>query len=159
MSAAQTAQTCQTVKNKSILKHLTTQKIVSPSQNSSNLPVTLRGLEHCLTENWQCASQTGADKNCDNLVLDNPVDKTINKTADDDTEIVHLHRKSADECALMIFIGNRHHKALWDSGAGKCVISFNCYQSISTKYKTELYPSRIKNKICQWHFYYQQGKG
>ena len=61
VSAAQTAQTCQNVKNKSILKHLTTQKLVSPSQNSSNLPVTLRGPEHCLTENRQHASQTGAD--------------------------------------------------------------------------------------------------
>ena len=77
MSAVQTAQACQTVKNKSILKHLTTQKLVSPSPNSSNLLITLRGPEHCLTENGQHASQTVADKNCDNLVLDNPVDRTV----------------------------------------------------------------------------------
>ena len=110
-----------------------TKKLVSPSQSSSNLSVTLRGPEHCLTENSQHASQTVADKNCDNLVLDNPVHKTVNNTANDDTEIVHLHRKSADECALLVLIGNIHHKALWDSGAGKCVISFDCYKSIPTK--------------------------
>ena len=100
------------------------------------MPVTLRGPEHCLNGNRQHASQTGAYKYCDNLVLDNPVDKSVNNTVNDDTEIVHLHRKYADECALMVFMGNRHHKALWDSGADKCVMSFNCYQSIPTKYKT-----------------------
>ena len=100
MSAAQTAQTCQIVRNKSILRHLTTQKtrnlisleqnqiflgterlsslmnikqnekstfiyqkLVSPSQNSSNFPVTLRGPEHCLTESRSHASQAVADKN------------------------------------------------------------------------------------------------
>ena len=69
--------------------------------------------------------QTVAGKNCDNLVLDNPVDKSVNNTANDDTEIVHLNRISPDECALMVLIGNRLHKALWESGAGKCV--FSCY--------------------------------
>ena len=123
MSAAQTAQMCQIMRNKSILKHLRTQKLDSPSQSSSNLPVTLRGSECCLTENRLHASQTVADKNWDNLVLDNSVGKTVNNTANDDTEIVHLHTKSADECALMVLLGNRHQKALWDSGAGKCVIS------------------------------------
>ena len=92
------------------------------------------------------------------IVLDNPVDKTVNNTTNDDTEIVHLNRKSTDECALMVLIGNRHHKALWDSGAGKCVISFDCYQSIPTKYKTELYPSRIKIKAANGTFIYQQGR-
>ena len=99
MNAAQTAQTCQTVRNKSILKHLKTKKkLDSPSQSSSDLPVTLRGPEHCLTENRLYASQTVANKNFDNLVLDNPVDNTANY----DTEIVHLHRKSAEESTLMV---------------------------------------------------------
>ena len=34
-------------KNKSILKHLTIQKTSFSLSNSSNLPVTLRGPEHC----------------------------------------------------------------------------------------------------------------
>ena len=62
-------------------------------------------------------------------MLHNPVDKSVNKTANDDTVILHLHRKTADECALKWF-----SKALWDSGAGKCVISFDWYQNIPTKY-------------------------
>ena len=97
-------------------------------------------------------------KNCDNLVLDRTVDKSVNNTVNDDTEIVHLHRKSADECALMVLVGNRHHKALWDSGAGKCVISFNCYQSTPTKYKTELNPSRIKIKAASGTFITNKGE-
>ena len=52
----------------------------------------------------------------------------------------------------MVLIGNRQHKALWDSGAGKCVISFNYYQSIPTKYKTELYLSSIKIKDANGTF-------
>ena len=91
-------------------------------------------------------------------MLDNPVDKTVNDTANYDTEIVHLHRKSADECTLMVLLGNRHHKALWDSGAGKCVMSFNYYQNIPTKYKTELYPSRIKIKAANGTFITNKGE-
>ena len=87
------------------------------------MPITLRGPEHYLTENRQHASQTVADINSNDLVLDNPVDMAVNNTANDDTEIVHLHRKSIHKCALMDLIGNRHQKALWDSGAGKYVIS------------------------------------
>ena len=116
------------------------------------MPVTLRGPEHCLTENRPHASQTVAGKNFDNLVLDNPVDKTVNNTANDDTEIIHLHKKSADECALMVLLGNRHHRALSGLGAGKCVISFDSYKSIPTKYKTQLYPSSIKIKAANGTF-------
>ena len=97
------------------------------------MPVILRGPEHCSTKNRQHASQTIADKKCDDLVLDKPVDKPVNNTANDDTDTVHLNRKSADQCALMVLIGNTHHKAWWDSGAGKCVISFDCYQSFPKK--------------------------
>ena len=39
-----------------------TKKLNSPSQSSSNLPVTLRGPVHCLNENRPHASQTVADK-------------------------------------------------------------------------------------------------
>ena len=87
-----------------------------------------------------------------------PIGRTVYNTANDDTEIVHLNRKSADECALKILIGNRHHKALWESGAGKCVISFDCYRSIPTKYKTELYPSRIKIKAASGIFITNKGE-
>ena len=38
------------------------------------------------------------------------------------TEIVHIGTK--DDCSILIKIGERNYKALWDSGAGKCVISY-----------------------------------
>ena len=92
-------------------------------------------------------------------MLANPVDKTVHNTANDDNETVHPHRKFADECALMVLIGIRHHKALWDSGAGKCVISFDCCQSITSKYKAELYPSSIKVKAANGTFITNKGEG
>ena len=64
----------------------------------------------------------------------------------EEADFVHVNRKSGDECTLMLLIGNRHHKALWDTGAGKCVMSYECYQSIPQKYKTELSDSRIRIK-------------
>ena len=33
-----------------------------------------------------------------------------------DTEIVHIGRKSQNECAAMVNAGKRSFKALWDSG-------------------------------------------
>ena len=44
----------------------------------------------------------------------------------------------------MATIGNRSHEGLWYSGAAKCVLSLDCYQSISHKFKAELYGSFIK---------------
>ena len=49
-------------------------------------------------------------------------------------------------------------QALWDSGAGKCVMSFDCHQSIPMKYKTELYPSRIKIKAANGTFITNKGE-
>ena len=41
-------------------------------------------------------------------------------------------------------IGNRGQKALWDSGAGRCIISYDCYNSLRPKYRTELFPSNVR---------------
>ena len=41
---------------------------------------------------------------------------------------------------------------MWDSGAGRCVISYECYNSISTKYKTDLFPSQIGIKAANGTF-------
>ena len=62
------------------------------------------------------------------------------------TEIVHVGTK--DDCSILIKIGERNHKALWDSGAGKCVISYDKYQTISEKLKTQLSPSKIMIKAA-----------
>ena len=48
----------------------------------------------------------------------------------------------------MLLIGNRHHTALWDTGAGRCVMFYHCHQSIPQKYKTELFDSRIRIKAA-----------
>ena len=53
-----------------------------------------------------------------------------------------------DECSLFIQTGKRSHKALWDSGAGQCVLSFDCYNAIPAKYKTDLFTSPIKIKVA-----------
>ena len=41
--------------------------------------------------------------------------------------------------------GGKRLKALWDSGAGRCVISyFECYNKISPKFKLDLFTSDIR---------------
>ena len=45
-------------------------------------------------------------------------------------EIVNIGRKSQNECAVKVNAGKRSFKALWDSGAGRCVISYECYNKI-----------------------------
>ena len=47
---------------------------------------------------------------------------------------------------------------MWDPGAGKSVISFDCYQSIPTKYKTEPHPSSIKIKAANGTFIINKGE-
>ena len=63
---------------------------------------------------------------------------------DAETEIVHIGRKSHNKCAVITMIGNRSQKALWDSAAGRCIISYDCYNSLHPKYKTELFPSNVR---------------
>ena len=65
-----------------------------------------------------------------------------------ETENVHLGQRSKDECSLFIQTGKITHKALWDSGACKCVLSLESYNMIPDKYKTDLFPSSIKIKAA-----------
>ena len=130
------------------------------------MPGTLRGNNTCLNYNRIQASQN-ADVNItkSDTVNKNPVlhDQNVftkiksstdepctNVTHDltEEAEVVHINRKSADECALMLLIGISYHKELWDTGAGRCVMSYDCYQSIPQKYKTELFDSRIRIKAA-----------
>ena len=57
------------------------------------------------------------------------------------TEIVN-HKKTQRK--IVVGMGDRDQKALWDSGAGHCLISFECYNAIPDKYKTELFHNKIK---------------
>ena len=58
--------------------------------------------------------------------------------------ILYISAESQNECAVITSIGNRDQKALWDSGAGRCVISYVCYNRLHPKYKTELFSSQIR---------------
>ena len=58
-----------------------------------------------------------------------------------ETEIGKIGTK--DDYSIIIKIGDRDHKTLWDSGAGKCVISLDI-QEKSKQIQTELFKSHIK---------------
>ena len=51
--------------------------------------------------------------------------------SDKETDIVHIGRKSHNEIAIITSISNGDHKALWDSKAGRCVMSYECYKTAS----------------------------
>ena len=75
-----------------------------------------------------------------------------------ETEILHIGRKSQNECAVITGIGARNHKALWDSGAGRCIMSYDCYNSLHPKYKTELFPSSVRIKASNGTFIANKGE-
>ena len=60
---------------------------------------------------------------------------------EEEIEIVQISGNT--ECSIAMKIGDRNYKTLWDTGAGKCVISKDKYSSIPDKLKTELKPSNI----------------
>ena len=75
-----------------------------------------------------------------------------------ETEIVHISRKSQNNCTVITTIGARSHKALRDSGAGRCIISYDCYNSLHPKYKTELFPSSVRIRAGNGIFIANKGK-
>ena len=75
-----------------------------------------------------------------------------------DTEIVHIGRKSQNECTVMVNAGKRSFKALWDSGAGRYVISYECYNKISPKFKSDLFTSEIRLKAANGTFIRNKGE-
>ena len=86
------------------------------------------------------------------ILLDNNVNTQI------DTEIVHIGRKSQIECEVMVKAGKRSFKAQWDSGAGRCVISYKCYNKISPKFKSDLFTSDIRLKSANGTFITNKGE-
>ena len=49
-------------------------------------------------------------------------------------------------------IGNRSQKALWNSGAGRCFISYDCYNSLHPRYRTELFLSNCRIRATNGTF-------
>ena len=96
-----------------------------------DLPDNLRGPDISSDENRQT-------KICDNS-LENFIENDVNTQMD--TEIVHIGRRSQNECAVMVNTGKRSFKALWDSGAGRCVF----HMSATTKFhqNSNLISSRV----------------
>ena len=86
----------------------------------------------------------------DNSIVTQPqiVNSCVNNQALDETEIVHLGKSSKDDCSLFIQTGKKTQKALWDSGACKCVLSLEVYEMIPDKYKTDLF-STSKQPMAQ----------
>ena len=98
---------------------------------------------------------------CDNsLDINSSVHNFIDNNGDTqtDTQIVHIERKSQDECAVMVNAGKRSFKALWHSGAGRCVISYECYNKISPKFKSDLFTSDIRLKAANGTFIRNKGE-
>ena len=110
------------------------------------MPDPLRGNNVNSDNSRQHPSSTNDDNdyvhspmNTHKPIVNSPVDNNI-----EETDLVHLGRKPQDECSLFIETGKRKFKALWDSGAGQCVLSFDCYNAIPARYKSDLFPSLIK---------------
>ena len=66
-------------------------------------------------------------------------------TSFSEPEIVHIDRWSQNECAIITVIGDRSQKALWDSGAGRCIISNDCYNSLHPKHKMGTVPQQCED--------------
>ena len=81
---------------------------------------------------------------------------TLNMSSE--TEIVHIGRNSQNECAVITMIGARSKKALWNSDAGRFVISYDCYSSLHPKYKTGLFPSSMKIRAANGTFIANKGE-
>ena len=63
-----------------------------------------------------------------------------------------------NECTVITMIGAKSQKALWDSGMGRCVISYDCYNNLHPKYKTELFPSSVRIRTANGTFISNKGE-
>ena len=49
-------------------------------------------------------------------------------------------------------------KVLWDSGAGRYIISYDCYNSLHPNYRTELFPSSVRIWAANGNFIANKGE-
>ena len=123
-----------------IFLHQTHQKLGCPSQDQNVVPENLRGSAFY------------------EKVVRHPSSLLHTTNIGAETEIVHIGRKSHNECAVKTKIGNRCQKALWDSGAGRCVMSFDCYNNLHPRYRTELFPSNVRIRATNGSFIANKGE-
>ena len=55
-------------------------------------------------------------------------------------------------------IGAKSQKTLWDSGAGRRIISYDCYNSLHPKYKIKLFPGSVKIRAGNGTFIANKGE-
>ena len=113
-------------------------KLANPSHCEQRKPDDLRGPE-ILVKRIRYNSHVHSKQQS---VNNSPIVKIVNTK--DEIEIVHIGRKLANDCAINVSIGNRDQRALWDSGAGRCIVSYECYKRIHPKYKTELKTGKME---------------
>ena len=90
-------------------------KLCCPSQDMEYMPEPLRG--SAFSEE----------------VIRHSASHVSTSTLGSEAEIIHIGRRSQNKCAVIMVIGARSQKALWDSGGGRCVISYDCYNSLHPK--------------------------
>ena len=73
-----------------------------------------------------------------------------------ETEIVMIGTK--DDCSIIIKIGDRDNKTLWDSGAGKCVISLEKYKKVQANSKQNSLKATSKLKAVNGYSIENSGK-
>ena len=88
------------------------------------MPEPLRGKDDFQNQIWH-PTETKITIETQSQDLRNP----LNSHTLDESEIVHLGKIFQNECSLFIQTGKKSHKTLWDSGACKCVISLENYQT------------------------------
>ena len=86
----------------------------------------------------------------------NFIDNNMNTQTD--IEIVYIGRKSRNKCGVMVNASKRSFNALWDLGTGRCVISYECYNKISPKFKLDLFTSDIRLKATNGTFIRNKGE-
>ena len=151
---AQTGQIERTTALTMTTKKQRIQKLSFLSQETIDLPDNLRGPNISSYGNRQthiCDNSVDVNSSVHNFI-DNKVGTWT------DTDIVHIGRKSQNECAVMVNAGKRSFKALWDSVAGRCVVSYECYNKISPKFKSDLFRSDIRLKAANGTFIRNKGE-
>ena len=92
------------------------------------------------------------------IVVRHPSSLVHTTNIDPETKIVHTGRKSHNECTVITTIVNRNQKALWDSGVGRCVISYDCYNSLHPKYRHKLFLSNVRIRAMNGTFIANKGE-
>ena len=68
----------------------------------------------------------------------------------EETEIFHLGKSFQNDCSLFIQTGKKSHETLWNSGACKCIILLESYQTVPNKYKNRIVSKQYQDQDSKW---------